>query len=65
MRSVIDTEMALLQDTYHRFTMTFDRPVPTPDKTITLKLERALLHPEHAAVPPIRFKKIRWKLGYT
>jgi hypothetical protein len=63
--SVIDKEMPLIKDKYYTFDMIFDRPVPTPDKTITLNIGKALTHPQHPTIPKIRFKKIRWKQSYT
>ena len=64
-RSVIDKETPLKKDKFQAIDMTFDRPVPTTDRTITLNIGRALIHPQHPAIPTIRFKKVRWKQGYT
>ena len=64
-RSVIDKETPLKKDKFQAIDMTFDCPVPTTDRTITLNIGKALIHPKHPAIPTIRFKKVRWKQGYT
>lgn len=65
LRSVIEKEISLTKDTFHAIDMTFDRPVPTTDRTITLNIGNALMHPHHPAIPTIRFKQVRWKQGYS
>jgi hypothetical protein len=64
-RSVIDKETPLKKDKFQKFDMTFDCPVPTTDRTITLNIGNALMHPQLPTIPTIRFKKVRWKQGYT
>lgn len=63
--SVIEKKTPLRKDKFHAIDMTFDRPVPTTDRTITLDIGTALIHPHHPAIPVIRFKKVRWKQGYS
>lgn len=63
--SEIDREISLTKDMYQAIIMTFDLPVPTTDRNITLDISKALTHPKHPAIPVIRFKKVRWKQGYT
>lgn len=44
----------------------FNLPPPSPDASdIALDLSRALVSPQHPAVPLIRFAPVRWKEGYT
>ena len=64
-RSVIDKEIPLTKNKFHAIDVTFDLPVPTTDRNITLNIGKALIHPQHPAIPIIRFKKVRWKQGYT
>jgi hypothetical protein len=61
----VDKKIALIKDKYHTLTMIFDCPVPTPERSISLDIGRALLHPRLPNIPTIRFMKIRWKQGYT
>jgi hypothetical protein len=62
---LVDKEIALIKDKHYPFTMIFDCPVPTPERSISLDIGRALLHPRHPNIPTIRFMKIRWKQSYT
>ncbi len=61
----VDKEIVLKKDKYYGFRIVFDCPVPTPEKDIRLEMKRALKHPRFPEIPTIRFKKIRWKQGYT
>ena len=50
---------------HHQFWLRFDAPMPAPTQGIGLDLSRALHLPGQPAVPPIRFRAVRWKQGYT
>jgi hypothetical protein len=62
---LVDRKITLIKEKYYGLTITFDCPIPTPERAITLNIGRALLHPKLPNAPTIRFKKIRWKQGYT
>jgi hypothetical protein len=62
---LVDKRIALIKDRYHILTMIFDCPIPTPERSISLDIGRALLHQSLPKIPTIRFMKIRWKEGYT
>lgn len=50
---------------HYQFWLRFDAPMPAPTQDIHLDLSRALHVPGQPAVPPIRFRAVPWKQGYT
>jgi hypothetical protein len=50
---------------HHQFLLRFGTPMPAPTQEIRLDLSRALHLPGQPAVPPIRFRAVPWKQGYT
>lgn len=50
---------------HHQFWLRFETPMPAPTQGIQLDLSRALYLPGQPTVPPIRFRAVRWKQGYT
>lgn len=65
-RTSVDAPMDLSRPhTTYEFTLLFDAPVPAPDQVMTLDLSTALETPARSPVPLIRFRKLRWKEGYS
>ena len=52
------------QRTYY-FRLLFDAPIPKPDRNISLDISEALVSPDQARIPLIRYRQVRWSEGYT
>jgi hypothetical protein len=50
---------------HYQFWLRFDAPLPAPSQDIRLDLSRALQLPGRPPAPPIRFRAVPWKQGYT
>lgn len=50
---------------HHQFWLRFAAPMPAPGQDIRLDLSAALRVRGQLPVPPIRFRPVRWKQGYT
>jgi len=48
-----------------RFLVTFPIPPPSPERTLSLDLSRAIESPMHAGKTVVRFKLMRWSEGYS
>jgi hypothetical protein len=62
---LVDKEIALIKDKRYNFTIIFNCPVPTPEKSIRLDIGRALRNQRLPNIPTIRFMKSQWKECYT
>jgi hypothetical protein len=61
----VDKEIALIKGKRYEFTIIFNCPVPTPERSIKLDIVRALRNPRLPNIPTIRFMKMQWKECYT
>lgn len=50
---------------HYQFWLRFDAPMPAPTQGIRLDLSRAVRVPGQPPMPPIRFRAVPWKQGYT
>jgi hypothetical protein len=65
-RDVVTDPVALRpMDQSPRYIVIFPLPLLSPERDLALDINRALLEPRRATIPPIHFKSMPWSEGYS